>query len=93
MDEETFIRWPSENRHDSDSKLRRGKQHCPICLTPLAKNATRTRLLRKCLSCQGQPSEGKHCRRCAGAWVWENRDEAACQGCGLHGEKGDVITT
>lgn len=80
-----------QNRGSSESKLRRGGKHCPVCLAPLRKNAPRTRLMRSCEACQAHPSQGKRCRRCGADAVWENKAGAACQGCGLHGEKREVI--
>ena len=81
-----------QNRRSAESKLRRGKRHCPLCLTPLNKIAGRTRLMRSCSACNAHPSEAKHCRRCgASGSIWENRQGAACQACGLNGTKMTVI--
>jgi hypothetical protein len=81
-----------QNRLTSESKLRRGKHHCPVCLSPLAKNATRTRLMRACTVCRARPSAVKRCSRCrVSGSVWENKRGAACQACGLHGSKATVI--
>ena len=88
--EDEIVR-PSPGKRASESKLRRDGQHCPICLIALGKNARRTRQSRKCHSCQAQMVEGKRCQKCAGESVWENRNGAACQKCGLHGAKSDVI--
>ena len=90
-DDEEQIRWPSSRQSPSEAKLRRGKRHCPVCLAPLNKNAVRTRLMRKCIACQGQPSSGKKCLRCGGAAIWQNKDGAACQSCGLQGAKAAVL--
>jgi predicted nucleic acid-binding Zn ribbon protein len=90
-DDEEQIRRPSSRQLPSEAKLRRGKKHCPVCLIPLGKNAARTRLMRKCRSCQGQLTPGKHCLRCGAAAVWENKNGAACQACGLHGTKAAVF--
>ena len=79
------------NRRTSESKLRRGGRHCPLCLAPLRRNAPRTRLMRGCGECRARLSREKRCRRCGAAAVRENREGAACRGCGLHGAKNDVI--
>ena len=89
-DEHVETHFP-QNRDSAQSKLRRGKKHCPVCLAPLGKNSTRTRLLKFCHVCQAHPSEGKHCVKCQAQSVWENKQSAACQACGLHGMKLDVI--
>jgi hypothetical protein len=81
-----------QNRDAAESKLRRSGKRCPICLAPLPKNAPRTRLQRACGECQAHVSRGKHCRRCGKEALWENKDGAACQSCGLHGTKRDVIS-
>ena len=80
----------SQNRHDAASKLRRGGRHCPVCLAPLEKNATRTRLRRGCTACGAHPST-KRCARCASAALWEGRSGAGCTACGLAGAKAEVI--
>ena len=81
-----------QNRASSESKLRRGKRHCPVCLSPLAKVAGRTRPMRSCSACRAHPSESKRCRRCgASGSIWENKQGAACQACGLHGPKPSVV--
>jgi hypothetical protein len=82
-----------QNRASSSSKLRRGKRHCPVCLSPLAKIAGRTRLMRSCSACQAHPSASKRCLRCgASVGIWENKLAAACQACGLNGPKPSVIS-
>jgi hypothetical protein len=81
-----------QNRSSSASKLRRGKRHCPVCLAPLAKVAGRTRLMRSCSACHAHPSESKRCSRCgASGSIWENKQGATCQACGLHGPKLSVV--
>lgn len=81
-----------QNRLSSETKLRRGKRHCPVCLSPLAKVAGRTRLMRSCPACGAHPSAAKSCSRCgASDSIWENKLAAACQACGLHGPKPSVI--
>jgi hypothetical protein len=90
MDDEVGKHSP-QNRERGESKLRRGGAHCPVCLTPLAKNAQRTRLRRECLSCRAHPSEGKVCAKCGASSIWENKEGAACAHCGLHGSKSNVI--
>jgi hypothetical protein len=80
------------NRGSSTSKLRRGKRHCPVCLSALSKVAGRTRLMRSCSACQAHPAAAKSCLRCgASGSIWENKHGAACQACGLHGPKPSVI--
>jgi hypothetical protein len=82
----------SQNRESSDSKRRRSKRHCPVCLSRLAKIASRTRLLRSCALCGAHPSDAKSCLRCgASGSIWENKQGAACRACGLHGQKSSVI--
>ena len=75
----------------SASQKRWDKKHCPVCLTDLSKNALRTRLLRWCVTCGAHPVPHKRCRQCSAAAIWENSRWAACQACGLHGAKKDVI--
>jgi len=91
--EQAIVRWPSRNRLTSESKLRRSPRHCPICLVALRKNTQRTRQARKCYSCQGQFVQGKQCQKCSGESIWENKSGAACQKCGLHGTKREVIAS
>ena len=88
-DEET-PKHISQNRQVSESKLRRSRKNCPICLEPLAKNARRTKLMAACVECRAHPSRGKHCSKCGAEAVWENKQAAACQACGLHGSKAQV---
>jgi hypothetical protein len=90
--EQEAVKWPSSSRFKSESKLRRDRCHCPICLVALSKNLHRTRQARKCYSCQGQLVKGKRCQKCSGESIWENKSGAACQKCGLHGTKREVIT-
>jgi hypothetical protein len=80
-----------QNKDSATSKLRRGGKHCPVCLTALEKNATRTKLVKKCKSCQAQPSETNYCSKCQALSIWQNKTQAACQSCGLFGKKSDVI--
>jgi hypothetical protein len=82
-----------QNKDTADSKLRRGHKHCPVCLTAFVKNATRTRLLKKCVFCQAQPSQSIKCSKCLAADIWQNKTQAACQSCGLHGKKSEVIVS
>jgi hypothetical protein len=80
------------NRLSSESKLRRGGRHCPVCLSPLAKIAGRTRLMRSCSACGAHPDADKRCLRChATGRIWEGKRGAACQACGMHGAKSAVI--
>ena len=80
-----------QNRETAESKLRRGKKHCPLCLARLTKVVTGQRVRRSCLTCGAHPQAEKSCRRCAGHGVWEGPRGAACQRCGLHGAKRAVI--
>jgi hypothetical protein len=80
-----------QNKNTAVSKLRRGRKHCPVCLTTLEKTATRTKLIKKCVSCQAQPSETVHCSKCQAVAIWQNKTQAACQSCGLFGKKSEVI--
>jgi hypothetical protein len=81
-----------QNRDSSESKLRRGKRHCPVCLARLGKVAGRTRLMRSCAACGAHPQSSKHCLRCgASGCIWEGGRGAACQSCGSHGPKPAVI--
>lgn len=80
-----------ENRKTAPSKLRRGGKNCPVCLAVLTKNQKRTRLRRECLSCRAHPSIGKRCLRCSAEGIWETKTSAACQACGLHRDKANVI--
>jgi hypothetical protein len=80
-----------QNKDSAISKLRRGRKHCPVCLTALEKNAARTRLAKKCISCQAQPSKAVHCSKCQAEAIWRNKTQAACQSCGLFGKKSAVI--
>src|SRR5687768_4882014 len=80
-----------QNRDSAISKLRRGRKHCPVCLTKLTKNATRTRLAKKCLRCQAQLSKNHRCAKCGASAVWTNKTDAACQSCGSHGKKAKAL--
>ena len=75
----------------TDSHRRRSPKHCPVCEAPLEKNARRTRLMNACDACHARLSSGRRCNRCNGAEVWENKREAGCRRCGLHGPKAAVI--
>lgn len=81
----------SQNKDSAVSKLRRGRKHCPVCLTTLENNAGRTRLAKKCYSCQAQPSQIEHCSKCQAVAIWKNKTQAACQSCGLFGKKSKVL--
>lgn len=91
QDTEEVERHFPQSRQSAASKLRRGKKHCPVCLAPLPKNAQRTRLMRNCIECQAHISLLNRCRKCRAEAVWENKSQAACQACGLHGKKLEVI--
>ena len=82
-----------QNKRTAESKLRRGQRNCPVCLTPLLKNAKRSKLKRECGVCRAHPSPLKHCSRCSAQAIWECPKGAACQACGLHGSKSEVVAT
>ena len=84
------LRHRAQNRHTAASKLRRNERYCPVCLARLKLIASRGRRRRNCVVCRAQRSGPRVCRRCRGADVWENKTDAACRGCGLHGPKWDV---
>jgi hypothetical protein len=91
-EDEVVPHYP-QNKNNAASKLRRDRKHCPLCLAPLVKNVQRTRLSKKCVACQAQCSLTKQCSKCSAKTVWENKLQAACQSCGLHGRKSEVIVT
>ena len=80
-----------QNKNTAASKLRRWRKHCPVCLALLAKNTRRTRLAKKCVLCQAQPSQTAHCSKCLATGVWENKTQAACQACGIQGKKSEIV--
>ena len=82
-----------QNKTTAASKLRRGGKHCPVCLAALRKITPGTRLRKECVVCRAHPSLGKHCRRCPAAAIWENKSGAACQACGHHGTKSEVVSS
>jgi hypothetical protein len=90
QNEEIVPRHP-QNKDSAISKLRRGGKHCPVCSAALEKNAARTKLVKKCKSCQAQPSETNHCSKRRAISIWQNKTRAACQSCGLFGKKSEVI--
>lgn len=65
-------------------------KHCPICETRLGRISTGGRRMRCCDHCQAHFTR-KICLNCGTASVWENKAGAACQHCGIHGKKSDVI--
>jgi len=79
------------NRANAVSKVRRGGKHCPVCLAPLPKTATRTRLKRKCAACAAQPIQLGRCRKCGADAVWAGPAGATCQSCGVRGTKQSVV--
>lgn len=95
MDEDDDDVAPHEprNRSVAASKLRRSRTHCPVCLAALVKNQRRTRRMRKCVVCEAGPQPLKVCRRCGAEEIWQGKSGVACQSCGLHGTKEDVIAT
>ncbi len=90
-DHEKEPRHVSENRRTSESKIRRSGRNCPICLVAFPKNARGTKRIRMCPACQAHPSVTKSCNRCAAEAIWENKQSAACQSCGNHGSKFEVV--
>ena len=76
---------------EDESKLRRDRRHCPVCLRPLPKIAGKGRVARKCASCGAQPQPEKRCTRCGQEAIWQAPIRAACQSCGHHGSKVSVI--
>lgn len=90
-DDETPARHAPRNRDAAESKLRRDRRHCPVCLKPLPRIAGQGRLAHKCASCEAQPQRDKRCAKCFQEAVWETVSRAACQGCGNHGSKLRVI--
>src|SRR5688500_10366749 len=91
MPEDAGPKHIPQNRDTAESKLRRSRVHCPVCLAPLRKNVKRTKRMNFCTACGANPQPGKQCARCSGEAVWEGRAGAACQSCGLHGSKSRVI--
>ena len=83
---------PYVEKRVSENNRRKGGMHCPICVQPLQKNRRRTKALDFCNQCQAHPTQ-KYCRRCAQPLIWENKSGAACQGCGHHGAKRNVIAS
>ena len=81
----------SRNQATSESKLRRDGRHCPVCLEPLGKIASRTRSRRECTACGAHPQAEKVCRKCGARALWESKRAAACGSCGAHGDKTIVI--
>jgi hypothetical protein len=90
-DGDVHVRHSPKNRDESESKLRRGRRHCPLCLQALPRISGKGRLAHKCTSCTAQPQPGKRCARCNQEAVWEAGASAACQACGFHGSKIRVI--
>ncbi len=84
-------RHAPQNRDEAKSKLRRGGQHCPVCLAALPRIAGKGRLARKCASCGAQPQAARRCSRCHQEAIWETNAKAACQACGQHGSKLGVL--
>ncbi len=83
----------ARNRRTAESKLRRSLKHCPMCLEPLQLNSRRSKRVAACHSCNAHPSRDKRCMKCGAQAVWENKAGAACQACGVHGAKSEVIAT
>ncbi len=90
-DDEWTLRPRPQNRDSAESKLRRNKKYCPVCLAELKKNTGRTRRRRSCVSCRATPMNDKRCVRCRAENVWEGPKGAACRTCGHHGRKEDVV--
>jgi hypothetical protein len=93
VDDEDVQKHEPQNRGIAETKLRRSRRNCPVCLMPLNKNAARTKRKRACDVCGANPQPGKLCNRCASEDIWESRLGAACQSCGLHGKKHEVIAS
>lgn len=91
MNDDDVPKYQPRNRGSAESKLRRSRRHCPVCLAPLAKNARRTKLKRQCDMCGANPHDAKACARCGAGGIWESGAGAACQVCGLPGTKDLVI--
>lgn len=90
VDEEAASEFP-QNRNTAPSKLRRSKKHCPVCVEPLPKNASRTKLMKECKGCGAHMQLSKTCAKCHGGPIWQGRAGAACQACGFHGKAAAVI--
>lgn len=82
-----------QNRASAPSKLRRDKKHCPVCLAALHKNATRTKLMKKCSTCGAHFQASKTCAKCAHGPIWQGKRGAACQACGFHGSATSVVAS
>jgi hypothetical protein len=93
MAEDDVPKHVPRNRATAGSKLRRSRKHCPVCVEPLRKNATRTKLMAKCEGCGANPQPGKQCSRCRAESIWQGRAGAACQSCGHRGKAADVIAS
>jgi hypothetical protein len=76
---------------EAESKLRRGGQHCPLCLDTLPRISGKGQIANKCMSCGAQPQPGKRCSKCKEEAIWESKAEAACQSCGRRGSRLLVI--
>jgi hypothetical protein len=81
----------TQDESESESKLRRDRRHCPVCVERLPRIAGRGRPARKCIRCGAQPQPGKRCARCYQEAIWEAKTKAACQSCANHGSKLRVI--
>jgi hypothetical protein len=90
-DDELPVRHTPANRTDQESKLRRDRRHCPVCLAALPRITGKGRLAHKCVRCGAQPQPGKRCAKCLQEAVWEARTKAACQSCANHGSKVRVV--
>ena len=84
-------RRKSQDRDRAESNLRKGGQHCPLCLALLPSIAGKGRSARKCTACGAQPHRGKLCSKCHQEAIWETSTKAACQACGQHGSKLTVV--
>jgi hypothetical protein len=80
-----------ESKSEAESKLRRDRRHCPVCVKPLPRIPGKGRLAQKCVSCGAEPQPGKRCTRCHQEAIWEAKTAAACQSCGNHGSRLRVI--
>jgi hypothetical protein len=90
-DRETPARQTPKSRDSAESKLRRDRRHCPLCLKVLPRIVGGGRLAHKCSSCGAQPQARRRCAKCRQEAIWELGAKAACQACANHGSKLRVV--
>jgi len=79
------------------SKDRCSGKRCPVCLAALRMTPRREYLrthqsrMNSCGKCLSQVLAGAVCLHCAALSIWANESIAACQSCGAHGSKTQVI--